>query len=419
VVVNLRKRLPFLLLVFLAAFAFRFSLAFQTGLVHDLQRREMERIAISLVHTGVYGNPYATETGPSAHSSPGYPLLLAGLIRLFGSGFQEEVAQSAFSCLLIAFRCALLTWFALRIGLGMRVAVVLAVLSTFWIGAIETELKGQWDAPATALLLLALFIFHYLRPLRIATIPMAILYGIGWGCALLFNSSTLFAMGALLVVEAYVHLQTRTLPLSRIVRNFALALVVAFLTLVPWAIRNNRAFGKPIFARTNFGLEMWLTYHEGASVSSVYNVRVHPYYIEEESAQIARLGEVEYNRRKLNLAMDWVRSHSGQAAHLILLHILYFWFPLNHGVLFSGIQAGLTLGCVAGLLLLRRIEPLLFRYLLAIMIAFPLVYYLDQWSSRYRYPIEWAILLCVAVAANALIQVARYRRAAQPAHAIS
>ncbi|MDQ2776451.1 MAG: hypothetical protein M3Y57_16280, partial [Acidobacteriota bacterium] len=68
--------------IFLLAFLVRLAFVVAFHPYRDLTRYELERTAISLAHTGVYGNPYAIPTGPTAHVSPGYTLLLAGLFRV-------------------------------------------------------------------------------------------------------------------------------------------------------------------------------------------------------------------------------------------------------------------------------------------------------------------------------------------------
>lgn len=74
-----------ILLVFAVAFVVRIVMIIVFHPYRDLTRYELERTAISLATTGVYGNPYAIPTGPTAHVSPGYTLILAGLFKLFGT----------------------------------------------------------------------------------------------------------------------------------------------------------------------------------------------------------------------------------------------------------------------------------------------------------------------------------------------
>lgn len=392
-------RLRFISFVFVAAFTVRLLLAFATGMVQDQQRHEQEKIAISLVQTGIDGNPYQTVTGPTAHSTPGYPVILAGLMKLFGTGYREEIAQSALTCLLAALRCALLTWFVSHAGLGRKATVVTGALSIFWLGGLESEVKGRWDAAATALLLLAMFILHYLKPLRAGSPQRAAAYGFGWGIAMLFNSAAMMAMAAIAIAEALsvtgIGLRNR----RRLAANLTIAATCALVTMTPWMVRNYKDFGKPIFTRTNFGLEMWLSYHDGAAVSHVHNVPgLHPYYNAQESQLVAQLGEVEYNRQKLDLAIRWIGRHPLRTTELIILHAFQFWLPISRVPIFSTIEIGFTILFLFGLAALRMKHRPLFNYLAMLFIVFPAIYYIDQWSSRYRYPVEWGMLLSCSVA---------------------
>src|SRR5581483_2549642 len=89
------KLTPFQLgvLLFTLAFLVRFAVIVYFRPYHDLGRYELERTAIALANTGVYGNPYAVPTGPTAHVSAGYTLILATLFHLFGTGIRAEVIK--------------------------------------------------------------------------------------------------------------------------------------------------------------------------------------------------------------------------------------------------------------------------------------------------------------------------------------
>jgi hypothetical protein len=51
---------------------------------------------------------------------------------------------------------------------------------------------------------------------------------------------------------------------------------------------------------------------------------------------------------------------------------------------------------------LWRQNPKTVILILAIWITFPVIYYIAAWSSRYRYPMEWSMLLCAAAFLDAL-----------------
>src|SRR5215813_1500460 len=81
-----RKPRSVMLVIFLLAFVLRMAIILALGLYKYPYRYEMHRIAMSLVNSGVYGNPFPTPTGPSAHYSPGFTLLLSAIYSLFGTG---------------------------------------------------------------------------------------------------------------------------------------------------------------------------------------------------------------------------------------------------------------------------------------------------------------------------------------------
>ena len=62
----------------------------------------------------------------------------------------------------------------------------------------------------------------------------------------------------------------------------------------------------------------------------------------------------------------------------------------------------LTLMAGVGLALLGRVGNPGFAIVAAVWLTYPLTYYLMQWSSRYRLPIDWSLLLCAGVTAYAM-----------------
>ena len=57
----------------------------------------------------------------------------------------------------------------------------------------------------------------------------------------------------------------------------------------------------------------------------------------------------------------------------------------------------LTLFGLAGLLVMYKMNSRSGVLIGLIWITFPLIYYVTFWSSRYRYPMEWTLVLCSAV----------------------
>jgi hypothetical protein len=400
------------LVVFLAAFALRAGLDVLAGGFRDLQRTEMERVALSVAQRGAYADPFYAPTGPTAHVTPGYVLILACLFKLAGTGVAAEIVKNLLCCVASSLRSALVTWFGWKAGLDDLTVRLLAVLSVVWIGALNTEIRGDWEAPFTALLLLGLTILHWTEPIPRMRAPRAMLLGLLWGVAALFNPAVLAAFSAFALVEGIQAVRTRSI--SKLVRNTALAGACCLLVMTPWAVRNRMALGKWIATRDNLGLELWLSYRPGAHWSNQFNAinvrrSPHPLFNPDEAQRVREMGEVAYNELKRDEALTAMRAEPARALRLFSLHLLSFWFPVGRGAAHAAVLWAFAIGSIGGLLLLCRRRSALAPYVGALMAAYTAVYAAFNWSSRYRYPIEWAMVLATSVFVAALIGRARGR----------
>src|SRR5664280_409108 len=118
VVATARRSIEFLLAhrfltalaIFLISFAVRCVLLKYAG---EVQRHgEAESIALSLVNKHEFADPFAVPTGPTAHTTPFYPLLLAGVYTLFGTGYAGDLARSLLIIGVYSFLYASFVWLA-------------------------------------------------------------------------------------------------------------------------------------------------------------------------------------------------------------------------------------------------------------------------------------------------------------------
>jgi hypothetical protein len=68
--------------------------------------------------------------------------------------------------------------------------------------------------------------------------------------------------------------------------------------------------------------------------------------------------------------------------------------------LHTALEWAFTVAAMIGLVLLSRQHRVAGTLVLSIWLFYPPVYYVMVWSSRYRYPINWTMLLAIAVAAE-------------------
>jgi len=393
------------ILFFSLALVFRLALAWESGMFQRLSRTEMEAIALNIVGYGGY-DLYG---GPTAYGTPVYPLYLAGLFSIFGTGLLAQFVKVTLTCAVSALRCGLVPLFAIDAGLGPAVGALAGGMSVLYIGALDTEISGGVDGPwvAVALLILVWAILRMWREGSWQTRTPWWFFAFCGFCALL-NPNLLPVMGGFLVAGAVA---CPAGARRRYLRQAALATLGILVFLAPWAIRNYGSVGSPIMTRSNFGIEFWVSNGgPDRTFDHPYNYDTyHPSSSRVEAAKLADLGEVEYSHMRLQEGIDWVRAHPGGFLRLTAERFFAWWFPPRPAILLAP-KIVLTLLAFAGLWLMFRRQPMVAWLFLVTWITFPAVYYLVHWSTRYRYPMDWQLLLCASIALFAAYQAAVKRR---------
>ena len=390
------------LLVFFIALFFRLGLVVAFDQIHEFPRKEMVKTAMAFAAKGELADPYAVPSGPTAVVPPLYPIYLGLIFRAFGTGAETEVVKCLLTSTVSAVRCGLLVWLAMCLGLSQRAALFTGLLSAFYVGALATDVKGDWAEAyaATALVLLFLAAYRIARDGRL-DMRRAAMLGLWWGLTLLLSPNFLTILGGFVLVGALRFL--REAPV-RYVQFLAVMGIVMGLVILPWPIRNQRVLGKFIWAKGNFGIMLADSYHDGAG----WGVQNNDDYIQataptrqpSEALKVRAMGEVAYDDARKAPAVEWMKSHPGEVARLMVLHTWAFWFPPGRNALHTALEWAFTVAAMIGLVLLYRQHRVAGTLVLSIWLFYPPVYYLMVWSSRYRYPINWTMLLAIAVAAE-------------------
>jgi hypothetical protein len=157
-------------------------------------------------------------------------------------------------------------------------------------------------------------------------------------------------------------------------------------------VRNDRVFGRPVFIRGNFGVELRLG--NNPESLGLWTGRLHPTQNPRELDRYRQMGEVAYVRAALHEATAFIESHPSAFLANTLRRVYWFWcgstrdgldpIPLARNFGYASSFA-LTLVGLGMLVRSRRPEASLFLGLLSL---FPLVYYLTFTTTRYRHPIE-------------------------------
>src|ERR1700693_4139970 len=226
-------------------------------------QQETGNIAYSLAQGQGFGGVSRTETGRTAWLAPIYPLMIAGIFKIFGVFTTRAFFAVVFlNIIFSSAACAPVFFVAKRIA-GLGTAAFAAWLWALFPNAIMVPFEWIWDTSLSALLA-ATILWATLVLAESDRVQDWCAYGLLWGFALMTNP----ALGALLPFllgwlacgdkHAYRGLSGSRLRWKRV----ALAAGVAILCCVPWTVRNYAAFHRFIPLRSNLPFELWLGNNE-------------------------------------------------------------------------------------------------------------------------------------------------------------
>jgi len=406
-------------LIFLLSFAVRGALlAAWVNNHQDFYRLggEMGRVALSLVRTGQFADPYKIPTGPTAHPLPFWPALLALIYHAFGMTATAGYVRAFVGICSYSALYALLPWFGRRLGLGRRAGIFAGVAGALIPLQGLGEATGVGFTAHMSLSFAALIIaFRHRWSLQRLSAAGSLLLGVGCGAAFHLLPPLLFVVLGNLIFELWWKRDRRKWFLCACVATGAM------LTCVPWTWRNYKVLHGFFFVRSNFGLELRIANHAGAdaNIEVTYErepVFRHPSESLEEARQVRDLGEAEYMRRARNEALEWIRGHPTEFLRLTLMRFVHFWCgPLRD----PWLAALFTTVTVLAILALRRVLPVLTTpgrtALVMPLAAFPLVYYVVSYVAHYPAPSAWMLLLLAGYEVQSWFNHESHHRKTPPA----
>jgi hypothetical protein len=368
---------------------------------------EMGRIARALATGFGYADPFTGHSGPTAWVPPLYPLLLAGVFKIFGvytaaSAWIILTINGIFSAATtllifeIAARCFQST------GRARKIASWSAWLWALYPAALQYAVHWVWDMALTAFLFTAIIVIA----LRVRTIgdedpepnPQTTLrwalFGLLWGMIALLNSTILLFL-PVCGVWMLLGSAKKKVAIGPAIGKAVIAAIIFFACLAPWMIRNWNVFQAFIPIRGNLGAELHdsvLDSYNGFTVGTRVPVcDVCPDYI-----RYKQMGEYAFVQREGQLAREHIRTHKLRFFELALKRFYFYWIsvpkPIEKGYLneafrvlnYSFVSLAALLGLV--LALKKRIPgAILFAWAFALL---PLTYYFVTVQARFRHPLE-------------------------------
>jgi dolichyl-phosphate-mannose-protein mannosyltransferase len=365
---------------------------------------ETGRIARAIAAGLGYSSPLVVDSGPTAWMTPLYPLLLAGVFKVFGiMTFTSFLVITAIDCAFSAFT-AWVIWAIARRAFSASCGVTAGWIWTLLPSAVFYPVAWVWDTSLSALIfaLIVLASMHLLESDRASAWAG---YGALWGVGAMVNASIVSTLPFLLGWNAH-ELRRRS---GHWLKLTLVALVLFAVVITPWFVRNYVVFHRPILFRSNFGLELWLG--NNPLNPGVWSWWLHPNDDDAERKLYVAMGELPYMAMKQHEAISWIRDHPATFVEQTFRRFVDNWTGFEEPVtsLMSrpfyvaagmGLEALFPLLALPGALLaFRRGSPFAFPFGSAIFF-FPVVYYITHTSLRYRHPID--PVLCVLAGYSAV-----------------
>jgi Dolichyl-phosphate-mannose-protein mannosyltransferase len=377
-------------------------------------QQETGNIAYSLAQGKGFGSVFRADTGPTAWLAPVYPLLIAGIFKIFVTFTTTAFFAAVFlNILFSSAACVPVFFVAKRVG-GLVVASLAAWLWALFPNAVMMPFEWIWDTSLSALLA-ATILWATLAVAESDRVLNWCGYGLLWGFALMTNPALSTLLPFLLGWLACRDPGENRLRWKRV----ALAATISILCCVPWTIRNYSAFHRFIPLRSNFPFELWLgnndIFDEHGRNGRKMITRT------EETRTYAQLGETAYMRQKWQLATSFMSSHPGLELRLAGRKFTSFWTGMDspfktfretdstlvRGILLSSFLT--ALGAFVGIVALWRRRSAITFPLAVFPLIFPCLYYITHADLRYRHPIDPALCLLTAIAARSAWELVRVR----------
>jgi hypothetical protein len=366
---------------------------------HPLTFDETLNVAEAIAQRSSFSDPFGAPTGATAHLAPLYPYVLAGVMKVVPDKGMLGGALVFLALLSASLTWALLPKVAASLGLPPGVGLTAGLMGALYPMRHWVELNGQRETPLAALLLSLVFALTFTWRHAMSRTGRSFQLGAIWGgLALLQPAVTGPFLGLIALSWWRYH---RRLSIT------ALALLGFCLVLTPWTVRNYWMLGGLVFVRNDLGLELAVSNHDEARAEIFHNFGWsgaaagpprHPSHDVAELRQVQTLGELGYNRLKLQMAAMWIKEHPWRFAQLTAERWTYFWAPRRRSTALRLLEGGLSVCALIGLVALARQNREAFLALTILFVTYTPLYYLVQAEERYRYPIEWAISLCAAAA---------------------
>ena len=366
---------------------------FQRGL-------EMGWLAQSILNGQGLSSPFGPLTGPSAFVAPAYPLLIAGVFRIFGS----YTFASAIFIMSVQIGLNLVTiWLMMHVARTLFDPLVSLIAGLVWACSLPLIWMPTifWDTSISICLMVGLLAVVLRLRGRTTT----------WSWVLLGSYAALIALVnpamILLSVSMIGWLASQELP-DRPWGGLLAALTFC-VVFSPWPIRNARVLHAFVPLRSTLSYELWMGNRSGAT--GYLDQSLFPSFNPDELNDYKARGELGYTAHKADLAKHYILTHPKSTMLLTTLRITRYWLGTGTrgGSPIFAVHAVMTF-CfgLLGLSMIYRRQMFDILVLFSLpLLLFPLPYYITHAEFRYRLAVDPLLTILAAYAVATLYRAVR------------
>jgi 4-amino-4-deoxy-L-arabinose transferase-like glycosyltransferase len=337
--------------------------------------------------------------GPTSWMPPVYPLIMAGIFKVFGIySMQSALALELLLTIVSVLSCGLLYLLGKRLY-NAQVGLIAAFLLAIYPPSIYYAVRSVWDTGIFTCCLLVV-VLMFLRLADHPNLKAGMCLGIIMGFTSLVNP---IIISAYPFASAWLYLKSDS-NRSTVMKTIALMLTGFCVVISPWLLRNYLLFGQFVFIKSNFGHELYigLKYDYSSGEPSIKNDNVKRFLLTEDEREfIDNANEASRNGLLLRKAITFIAENPLHFTQQVISRFTRFWTFMRP---YPGLQAKVSLTiyltvlilAVAGLVL-SRAKRRGVQLVVLFLLSLPLPYYLTvAHIFRYRFPVEPFLLLFAA-----------------------
>ena len=370
---------------------------------------EMGQIAASLASGNGFSWPEWSSypKGPTAWMPPIYPFLIAATFRTFG----VYSNQAAIFLLVFQTSSSVLTCFLLYM-VGKRIfnaqaGLLAALLFAVYPASINFAVRQIWSVSLFSCCFLVL-ILSLLKLGKEMNVIQGTWVGVLAGVATLVDP-IIVASFPFVALWLYVNSNRDRVATCKVL---AVTMLLFFVCVSPWLVRNYVIFGQFVFIKSNFGNELFLGNNPYAT-GSYWAPRAFESLTDPERESLKSADEPSRNRFLLQKAIAFISTHPLEFLKLTMSRFVHYWSFMMRPVEGLGQSASLltyftimTLGIMGLLVSNARAAEVQLLWLFVIALALP-YHFTVVGLFRYRFPVETVLVLSAAYAIHRMFTALR------------